>query len=265
MVQRRYLLLETAESSRTPLEGDTEDFLLRCLLGARREASFPSNEGGFDEDVNVYLVGLLGRFFSPGYHEEARLYVHSFDLDLRRCAEESGDPRQIYRLYKVNADHLLLAIGLFQSVEGLRQDARPYLERTPRELESRGGLYYQIASSRLRHLKRGGSGTETALSKLGDGFPRYAEVLRYLRSSYFQLTRRLGEGTLYHLARATEETDSPATSTQELYDLFLDRYSEWRKNSDREHREALAQAARRLREADASFHFEIPGEEEPQA
>lgn len=265
MVQRRYLLLDSTESSRAPLEGDTEDFLLRCLLGARREASFPSNEGGFDEDVNVYLVGLLGRFFSPGYHQEARLYVHSFDLDLRRRAEESGDPRQIYRLYKVNADHLLLAIGLFQSVEGLQQGARPLLERQPRELEGRGGLYYQIASSRLRHLKRSGSGTETALSKLGNGFSRYAEVLRYLRSSYFQLTRRLGEGTLYHLARATEETDPPAPSTQELYDLFLDCYSQWRKKPDDAQRENLARAAQRLREADPSFHFEIPGEDDTPA
>lgn len=261
-MERRYFLLESTQSARPPLGGDTEDYLLRCLLGARREADFPSNESGFDEDVNVYLVGLLGRFFSSLYHEEARLYVHSFDLDLRRRVEESSDPRQVYRLYKVNADHLLLAIGLFQSVEGLNQEARPYLDRHPRELESRGGLYYQIASSRLRHLKRAGSGTETALSKLGDGFSRYAEVLRYLRSSYFQLTRRLGEGTLYHLGRAPDPQEPAAESTENLYDAFLDRYSEWRETPDPSHREALAAAAGRLRAADPSFHFHVPDEEE---
>ena len=262
MLDRHYFLLESTPSERPPLQGDTEDYLLRCLLGARREAEFPSNEGGFDEDVNVYLVGLLGRFFSPGYHEEARLYVHSFDLDLRRRVEESADPRQAYRLYKVNADHLLLAIGLFQSVEGLNQEARPYLDRHPRELESRGGLYYHIASSRLRHLKRAGSGTETALNKLGDRFSRYAEVLRYLRSSYFQLTRRLGEGTLYHLSHATDTPDPTGESTENLYDAFLDRFSEWRDAPDSARREALSQAAERLRAADPSFHFEVPGEEE---
>jgi len=236
----------------------TGEYLLRSLLGARKDADFPSNEVGFDEDVNVYLVGLLGRFLSAAWHEEASRYLHPHDLDLSRAAEDSPDPRHAYRLYKVNADHLLVGIGLFRHVEGASQPGHPLFHREVEEYIGRGGLYYSMASSRLRRLRRQDSGTEEALRKLGEGFARYVEVLGRLRGAYFHLMERLGEGSLYHLARDAGETaDLPR-----LYDAFLDRLSEWKATPDEAHRTALAQAARRLAEVDEGFSFEVPAEGE---
>jgi len=252
--------LDAEEPALSPLRGETTDFLLRCLLGARREADHPSNESGYDEDVNVYLVGLLGRFLSADYHEDACRYLQPYDLDLSETAAESDDERHAYRLYKVNADHLLLAIGLFHHVEGAAQPGNPHLHREPNEFISRGGIYYSIASSRLHHLRRKGTGTVSALRKLGEGFPQYVEVLRHLRTDFFHLTARVGEGTLYHLARETG-TGSESMDRGELYDAFLDCYSSWRQEPTAVRRLAVQQAAERVRQADPDFAFEFPENE----
>lgn len=255
-----YYRLDQEEAVGSPRRGETTDFLLRCLLGARREAEIASNSEEFDEDVNVYLVGLLGDFLSARYHEDARRFLHPCDLELSRVAEESGDDRFTYRLYKVNADHLLLAIGLFHHVEGASRPGHPHLHRDAEEFMGRGGIYYSIASSRLHHLRREGSGVVCALRKLGEGFPRYVEVLRQMRTVYFHLTARVGEGTLFHLMQ-DEETPHAAQDRSALYDAFLDHYSQWREDPSSERRQALAEAVQRVREADPDFAFELPSEE----
>ncbi len=258
MVLRRYWQLENEAPGGRPAPRETQDYLLRCLLGARKEADFPSNAEGFDEDVNVYLAGLLSRFFSASYHAEARRYLQPYDLDLRRRAEESGDARTAYRLYKVNADHLLLAIGIFHHVEGAYGPERPLLHRDPSAFEGRGSLYYLLASSRLRHLRRSEAGTGEALRKLGESFPRYVQVLRHVRSDYFHLMERLGEGSLFHLEREIRQEPVETADRSTLYDLFLDSYSRWKQEPSPHHREALESVARRLKAIDPQFEFELP-------
>jgi len=258
MVSRRYWQFDADDPTGAPAPRETQDYLLRCLLGARKEASFPSNEGGFDEDVNVYLAGLLNRFFSASYHDEARRYLQPYDLDLRRQAEASGDPRYAYRLYKVNADHLLLGIGIFHHVEGALGPEHPFLHRDPSEFEGRGSLYYLLASSRLHHLKRRRGGIGEALRKLGERFPRYVQVLRHVRSDYFDLMERIGEGSLFHLGREIEEMEPQAHDRTTLYDAFLDCYSRWKEEPSPVRHEALKRAVARLRKLDPRFRFEMP-------
>jgi hypothetical protein len=260
MLLDSYYQLDAEEPTLSPLRGETTDFLLRCLLGARREADHPSNESGYDEDVNVYLVGLLGRFLSPHYHEDACRYLQSCDLDLCEAAESCGDDRHAYRLYKINADHLMLAIGLFHHVEGAAHPGQPHLHREPDEFIARGGIYYSIASSRLHHLRRRGTGPVSTLRKLGDGFGQYVEILRHLRTAYFHLTARVGEGTLYHLSRE-DQGSSGSQDRGALYDAFLDCYSLWSREPSAERRLALQEAVARVREVDPDFAFELPGEE----
>lgn len=239
----------------------TGEFLLRCLLGARQEALQPSNLTGYDEDVNVYLVGLLERFISPRYHDEACRYVRIRDMDLLEDAQNSSDPRHVFQLYKVNADHLLLAIGLFHHVDGAHHPTNPLLHREPEDFIHRGAVYYRIASSNLRRLRRGVSAPEIAMRKLGDGFADYAGVLRRVRTSYFHLTERLGDGTLYHLSRRPPDpvqVQVTADDRKGLYDGFLDAFSAWKQQPGAQQLDELRAAAQRLREADPEFRFALP-------
>ena len=149
--QLRYADLDAAGPD---ARGSVEEFLLRCLLGAREETGIPSNRTCFDEDVNVYVIGLLGRFLSSEYHESAARFSYPTDLDLAREVAAQGDDRFGYLAYRINADQLLLGIGLFCHVEGHGVSTDPIFGRKPEELSGRGATYYNLASSSLRRLRR---------------------------------------------------------------------------------------------------------------
>ena len=59
-----------------------------------------------------------------------------------------------YVAYRINADQLLLGIGLFCSVEGHGVSSDPVFGRSPEELSGRGATYYNLASSSLRRLRQ---------------------------------------------------------------------------------------------------------------
>jgi hypothetical protein len=253
----RYLDLGQEGEAET---GSTTEFLTLCLLGARDEAGRPSNEGGFDEDVNVYLTGLLERFLSPAYHEEVSRFHYARDLDLARDLQETRDDRFRYQVYRVNADHLLLAIGLFAHVEGAARPHQPHLHRDPVEFVDRGGIYYKLASSSLRRLRRRTTGPELAMTKLGQRFAHYAEILRRVRTSYFHLTERLGDGQLFHLLNDGAAPERNEADLRLLYDRFLDAFSAWKRTGTEENLARLREAVTELRATDPDFAFQLPGE-----
>jgi hypothetical protein len=251
-----YLPLDASAQPATERTATLTEFLLRCLLGARAETELPSNEEEFDEDVNVYLVGLLQRFLSAAYHEEAASYLRTSDIELSREVARARDDRISFRLYKTNADHLLLAIGLFRNTPGSQAFAAPLAYRTPESFVGRGGLYYQMASSTLRRLQRRRTGPEVALTKLGERFEAYARLLGCVRTSYFHLTQRLGDGSIYHLMHEPQAPD--AAQVEMLYDRFLDAYSAWRQRPDQQTHDTLRAATEELRDADPEFTFQMP-------
>jgi hypothetical protein len=258
-----FLDLRLDESSHRATElASAPEFLLRCLLGAREEAALPSNEAGFDEDVNVYLVGLLQSLLSAAFHERARQLYFPHDLDLARAVRRMGDDRFAYRVYRSNADHLLLAVGLFHHVEGAGRPFQPVLHRQPEEFIGRGGTYYCTASNLLRRLRRQPSGVETALNKLGRDFERYVQILRRVRTSYFHLSARLSEGVLFHLLQASPEDNPAELDASHRYDAFLDAFSSWKQHRDADAWERLAARVEELKSIDADFRFQMPQPEE---
>ena len=234
--------------------GSVEEFLLRCLLGARDESNLPSNAPVFDEDVNVYVVGLLGRFLSAEYHDEARRYCYPTDLDLAREIEAQDDERFCYRAYRTNADQLFLGVGLFCHLEGHGVSVDPVFGRSPEELSGRGSTYYNLASSSLRRLRRRSTGPELAMNKLAARFDDYTAILRRVRTSYFHLTSSISEGSLFHLGRPGETAEGQT----ELWDRFLDAWSEWKRTHEDDALTRLCEATETLRQADPSFSFELP-------
>jgi len=87
------------------------------LLEARRESMFPTNGAGPDEDVNVYLAGLLTDFLTG--HHDPRVQWGAGPVFFP-AGKEIG-PRSRADRYRVNADHRLLFLGLMDRGDGLRR------------------------------------------------------------------------------------------------------------------------------------------------
>jgi len=194
-------------------------FMLNALLQARIETGEESTD---DEDVNVYLASLLHSLLDSQTDPDKK--VSSYDTAVA-LQLEGADTCQKYEVYRLNADHALLGVALFD---------RPWLERngscrnTGRlcgGLGARGRHYYGVADSLQRKRKYGANAVSDVMGKLSDRFDTYTHVLRHVRSSHLNLFARLTVGETYHLERKAQEAARPAL-IQHGRDAFLDAYND---------------------------------------
>ena len=165
----------------------TESYFFDQFLGARIDSGMESNEGydlilelgrdddwhdqnwsavkkndlKYDEDVNQYITLTLG-----GVGESRRRlplinkYLVSLRSDIGQEAVSFDDRAKKYLAYKINADFLLLNLGLFNSDSNLLGDA--YFDK--------GETYYYSAASSLKAIKGGRSGLSDVMEKLSERF-----------------------------------------------------------------------------------------------
>ncbi len=142
---------------------------------------------------------------------------------------DAGDLRARYDVYRVNADHALVAIALFdQPWLGVGRRIRPQNRECSR-LESRGKCYYAIAASTERKLKYGATAVSDVLTKLSDRFELYARILTRVRSSHLNLFARIPIGEAFHLERTRSHQARPEPVSgriRELVPAVLDERSE---------------------------------------
>ena len=158
-------------------------FMLNALLQARIDVGDETTD---DEDVNVYLASLLHSLLE-GAHREREL-VSEYDEEISRMADV-GDLRTRFQVYKANADYALVACALFDRKWVNRRRGRRSLAPREDHLESRGRLYYNVASSLSQKLKYGTSAVIEVLGKLSGRFDTYTQVLSRVGSSHLPPVR----------------------------------------------------------------------------
>lgn len=226
-------------------------FLMRCLLESRTTLGLPSDDGG-EHDVNVYLTQLLCSYGNPHYCLRVGGYIAAYDSDVFERAQQSPSHRFRYTVYKVNADHLLMSIGIFHNPEGRSTDGLPAALRQPEEtFVGRGKTYYDFASTYSQRVFGNSSGVTDVLGKLSENFQHYVRLLSHLRCEYFGFVERLSDGELFHLQRSAD-----ATGLQALRDEFLDAYSLWRRDPSAEHHARVLEIAVRIRRFDPDFEID---------
>ena len=229
-------------------------FMLHALLSSRIETGLSSDDRPHEEDVNVYLAHLLCEYARPQYQERVHRYLADFDSSVFERVRHSKNNRLAYTVYKANADHILLMMGLFQNPRGQRPMAVAEELRLDDEVHvGRGKSYYDFAFTYSRSLFGRTSGIATVLCKLSAGFEAYVRLLAHARGEYFHLIDHLSEGELFHLQQSVLAQDLPA-----LRDAFLDALSDWRREPTPEKRAHLTETARVLEKLDPSFQFELP-------
>jgi hypothetical protein len=239
------------DGSRAP-EARTQ-FMMRCLLQSRHDAGVPSADDDGEQDVNVYLTQLLCAYSDPQYCLRVGGFISTYDTEVFERVESSRSHRFKYSVYKINADHLLMSIGIFQNPEGRAVGAQAVaLRRGSDTFVGRGKTYYDFASTYSQRVFGRSSGVTGVLGKLSYGFENYVRLLGHLRAEYFDFVARLSEGELYHLQAAAQ-----SEGIQALRDELLDRYSAWRHDPSDEARTRLLETVARLRRVDPDFKFDL--------
>lgn len=229
-------------------------FMMTSFLKSRTETGLPSNTVFYDEDVNVYLAGLLASYVDPRFMSISGRYISPFDLDVAQMARHS-DHRSRYTIYKVNADHLLVMTGIFEPrTETDEESATAPPNRTA---IGRGRAYYQMAASYGRALARRHTAATEVMGKLAQGFPGYVAVLQHLRSEYFNLIERFAANDMAAI-HATIDEEAERAEQRARIDRLLDLYSGWLQSGDPQALEPIRRLDEEIRSHDPTFTFEMP-------
>jgi len=167
-------------------------FFAEQLLEARAESDFPTNSAGCDEDVNMYLVGLLSAWTTS----DPRTGVEPGATPLW---QPPADPAagQGAEYYRRQADHRLLCLGLFDRGDLVRRRRRGW-RLTEAETRARdlavAERSYTLAASLGRH-----AGLNDVWRKLARHTPLYVHVLQTLSRRHLGLGASLTDTTLARL------------------------------------------------------------------
>ena len=175
-------------------------FFTERLLEARAASDFPTSSAGWDEDVNVYLAGLLTTW-ATGDVATAGLAAGRDPLWLGPpCAVRTAGARAGW--YRRQADHRLLAQGLCDRGDLLRRRDRGWAmttEQTRRRDRAVAVRSYALAAD----LIDGRAGDRPSLvavwRKLAAGYDGYVHVLQTLARTHLGLGAHLDDGALSRL------------------------------------------------------------------
>jgi len=176
-------------------------YIIEALLRSREAAGLETGSHRPDEDVNIYLANLLCRYSeSLGTHDGVRIIP--YEVDLFEEIREVGQTRAKFLIYRHNADHLLMTLGIFGNAwwRSPRQSAFAWAPGRDESI-ARGKHYYGKAATYATRLEEGRKGFDELLSKLEVGFEEYLKILETLRVEYFKILRGISSGEWYHLCR----------------------------------------------------------------
>ena len=234
---------------------ETYFYMMNCLLYSRVESGFPSNDEYLDEDVNVYLANLLTETAGSEPETGSGRSLVSDDASLFQQIAAIENPRQKYMLYKTHADYLLLSLGIFGNPKGSRANSVPCMAMSENSCIGRGKTYYSLAQSYSVETHRRHTAVADVLGKLSNGFEKYVTILSCLRSDYFNFHHRMTEGELFHLEHSID-LEEHKEELKNLYDRFLDLYSNYRKKKTPGLKKKLDKVSARIGALDPSFKFE---------
>jgi hypothetical protein len=177
-------------------------YMIDALLRSRQAAGLETGSHRPDEDVNMYLTELLCRYAE---HPRGKAEVEAlipYETELYESLRDAGQTRAKYLIYRLNADHLLITLGIFGNAYW-RNPRQSAFHWAPSRAESiqRGKWYYGSAATYATRLQEGRRGLDELLDKLAVGFEDYVRILETLRGEYFHLLRSFSPGEWYHLCR----------------------------------------------------------------
>lgn len=175
-------------------------FMIEALLRSRQSAGLETGIHRPDEDVNMYLATLLCRYAETTADAVHGDLIVPYESDLYERVRAASECRTKYLIYRHNADHLLISLGLFGNawLRDPRENAFPWTPDREKVI-GRGKSYYGMAATYATRLDEGKRGLDDVMAKLDVGFEDYLKILETLRSEHFNLRQIFTVGEWYHL------------------------------------------------------------------
>ena len=228
-------------------------YLLGNILHARQACNIPSNEKKFDEDVNIYLAHLLFAFLLPDYQKLAARYLTLNSSDLIELLEKHNDKVVRYFIYKVNADYLLVHLGIFNDLTAHHPRS---FQKSEKQFIELGQSYYDHASLYNHQIYRKHTAVGDVLEKLSHSFTDYMKILQVIREGFFELVKKMESVT-----ERKEDGEIPLSKLVGVLELeqklneFLDLYAAWLQTKSQETKTKIFQAVEEIKKIDPSFAF----------
>ena len=227
-------------------------YLLNALLKSRTTSHLSSNRNEFDEDVNIYLAHLLFAASLPDYQNAIRRYLSSNVSELVDLVEKNDDRIIRYFIYKVNADHLMIHLGIFQDLE----HEHHLFAKSGRQFSSMAKSYYEQAASYNHKIYRRQTAIGSVLEKLANGFEQYQTILKHVRKDFFDFSNHFHDEPFRKFCQDLNRYEKEEY-VHEARDRFLDIYAEWLRTRNETIRGRMLEQAKRLKELDPHFSFEF--------
>ena len=225
-------------------------FLLDSLLKSRKECKMPSNGRLYDEDVNIYLAHLLFAASLPDYQAAIKQYVTGSISEMADLLERNDDRIIRYFIYKVNADHLMVHLGIFsdlsQSQNGFSKSKKQYFGMAE-------DCYRQAAEYNKRIYRRQ-TAIGSVLEKIADGFTEYQKILHYARRQFFHFANEFRDEGFHKFLDEVNRYEEEERTNRAI-DRFLDSYAEWIRTKTDDSKFRLLSDAKNLQSSNPEFKF----------
>ncbi len=228
-------------------------FLLNALLKARQSCRMPSNQKTFDEDVNIYLAHLLFANSLPDYHEMSSRYLTLNASNLMELVELNQDKVTRYFIYKINADYLLVHLGVFGDL--VTPVAKPF-RKSERQFVEMGQNYYDYAHVCNQQIYRKRTAVGDVLEKLSHHFDDYKVILQSVRKDFFHILDWVRQQSK-RVAEASGGVSEHEFSLEHKQNEFLDLYGEWLKTKSEDLIPELIRLVEEIRRMDTGFGFDV--------
>lgn len=239
--------------------GTAQGYFINTIISSRLDTGFRSNTFCADEDVNIYLAGLLSNYTSDEYIRGVAKHICLYESDLVTKQEEKYDLRDRFNLYKNTADYLLVMIGIFGGINKNLPQYKSAIRLDNAVYIGRARAYYAQASEYAVKLKRGVSGTSEVLRKISEDFVMYLNILYHAREKYFQFVENFSDGEWFHFVHKNIIHHKGVNSKVyvELMDDFLARVSIWKKDRLPEDKDLLRIMCAELKRLNPDFRFNV--------
>ncbi len=231
-------------------------FLLGSILKSRCNLKEQISPVTPDDDVNVYLAHLLFAVTTSEYRQIADRYLSPYISNVEKMIDETDDYYIKYFIYKVNADHLLLHLGIFGDLGDDAPRAHAAFQPGEKQYSGRATTYYDRAAHFNHRIYRKQTAVGSVLSKLSERFDRYRDLLRATRKDFFHFTNTSTDEQFAVFVHSLTEFEQEALLKNKR-DEFLDVYGSWLRTKSDEDRAKLVKLTEELKKLDPEFRFEL--------